>query len=289
MKTTNVVSFYELVFIEGFLKLGREVERIGTKEKLLGTFIVTPQGINATLAGSKQGLLNLISLLQNKHNLLINYPHWSRSIKIPFKRFKVRLKKKLLPLEDTFNLLEKRGKLVDPSDWNALISNNKTLVLDVRNEYETKIGYFSGSTNPLTKNFTDFTNFVETKLQDYKSENIAMYCTGGIRCEIASSYLLQKGFKKVFQLKGGILNYLKSIKQEEQLWKGECFVFDERVSVDQELDEGTFVQCFGCRRPLSEEDLESKKYVKGVSCPYCFNLTSKSDKKRFAQRQKQID
>ena len=289
MKSTTIVSFYELASLKDYKKLGRDIERLGFKLKILGTFISTPQGINTTLSGSKKDLLELVNLLRNNYGLDIECLNWSESNKTPFKRFKVRFKDQILPLEGSFDPLKERGRSVEPIEWNDLINDSDTLLIDVRNEYETNIGSFRRSINPLISNFTEFKDFVETNSPDLKEKNIAMYCTGGIRCEIASSFLIEQGFKDVFQLKGGVLNYLEKVKKEDQLWEGECFVFDERVSVDRCLDEGNYMQCFGCRRPLSEDDQSSVHYVKGVSCPYCHNISSEEDKTRFAQRQKQIE
>ena len=164
-----------------------------------------------------------------------------------------------------------------------------TIVLDVRNEYETRIGTFKNSVIPETKHFTDLPEYIQNNKEVFKNKKIAMFCTGGIRCEIASSFFMSEGFEEVYQLNGGVLNYFDKVNKEDQLWKGECFVFDERVSVNPDLEEGNFEQCFGCRRPISKEDISSKKYEKGVSCPYCYSTSSDEDKTRFAQRQKQIE
>ena len=162
-------------------------------------------------------------------------------------------------------------------------------LIDVRNKYETDIGTFKNSVIPDTGNFIDFPEFIRGLQPKTKSKKIAMFCTGGIRCEIASSFLVKEGFNEVYQLRGGILNYLDKVDESDQLWRGDCFVFDERVSVDQSLEQGSFTQCFGCRRPLSEEDTKTQEYVKGVSCSYCYEISSDQDKERFAQRQKQIE
>ena len=227
-------------------------------------------------------------LLQNSYALDVT-PAWSVAKKNPFKRFKVKLKDKLLPLEGDFDPVISRGKHVRPDNWNELISDPDTTVVDVRNNYESNIGSFKNSLIPGTDNFIDFPDYVERNLDSVKNKKIAMFCTGGIRCEIASSYLMSKGFDEVYQLEGGVLKYLESVKVEDQLWEGECFVFDERVSVNKALEEGNFIQCFGCRRPLTQDEVNSKYYKKGVSCRFCYKESSESDKERFAQRQKQIE
>jgi len=286
--TFHVVTFYQIAFVKDSLKLSREVERISTKERLSGTFFSTPQGVNATFSGSLEGLDQIVRLLQNSYAL--NFiPAWSVAKKNPFKRFKVKLKDKLLPLEGDFDPVRNRGKHVKPDNWNELISDPDTTVVDVRNNYESDIGSFKNSIIPGIDNFIDFPDYVESDLDVAKNKKIAMFCTGGIRCEIASSYLMSKGFDEVYQLEGGVLNYLESVEVEDQLWEGECFVFDERVSVNKALEEGNFIQCFGCRRPLTQDEVNSKYYKKGVSCRFCYKESSESDKERFAQRQKQIE
>ncbi|HIE49160.1 MAG TPA: rhodanese-related sulfurtransferase [Gammaproteobacteria bacterium] len=287
MDSFHVVTFYEITYIDNFKRLGREIERIGTKEKLSGTFFSTPQGVNATLSGSLLGLEKVIHLL-NSYDLNIE-PTWSVAKKTPFKRLKVKLKEKLLPLDGDFDPVKRRGEHVKPSHWNKLIVDPDTLIIDVRNNYETDIGTFKNSIVPEMDNFIDFPDYVEKNLEVSKNKKIAMFCTGGIRCEIASSYLMSKGFPEVYQLEGGVLNYLDSIDLKDQLWEGECFVFDERVSVNKALEVGNFIQCFGCRRPLTPDEIESEFYKKGVSCRFCYEESSDSDKERFAQRQKQIE
>ena len=286
--TFHVVTFYQIAYVKDPMKLSREVERISTKEGLSGTFFSTPQGVNATLSGPLEGLNQIVHLLQNSYALNVT-PAWSVAKKNPFKRFKVKLKDKLLPLEGDFDPVISRGKHISPDDWNELISDPDTTVVDVRNNYESNIGSFKNSLIPGTDNFIDFPDYVERNLDSVKNKKIAMFCTGGIRCEIASSYLMSKGFDEVYQLEGGVLKYLESVKVEDQLWEGECFVFDERVSVNKALEEGNFIQCFGCRRPLTQDEVNSKYYKKGISCRFCYKESSESDKERFAQRQKQIE
>ena len=205
-----------------------------------------------------------------------------------FKRLKIKCRNRLLPLKGDFDPVNARGKHLNYQDWNKLITDPNTIILDVRNNYETEIGTFKNSIIPKMNNLTEFPDFVDKELSETKKKKIAMFCTGGIRCEIASSFMMNEGFEEVYQLDGGILRYLKDV-QEENLWEGECFVFDERVTVDKNLKPGSFLQCFGCRRPLSKTDLESKYYKKGVSCHQCYNISSKKDKERFSQRQLQID
>ena len=288
MPKHHVVTFYQIEKIHDHEKLSRDVKRFAIKNSLLGTFFSTPQGVNTTMSGDKEALEGLVQLLKSKFKLNLLSPKWSISQNKPFKRLRVRLKPRLLPLEGDFDPVLKRGEHLDAREWNILISDPETLIIDVRNDYETDIGTFKNSMIPNMKDFTEFPEFVDNEIPN-NNKKVAMFCTGGIRCEIASSFMMSKGFEEVYQLNGGILNYLETVDSAENLWEGECFVFDERVSLDRTLNQGKYVQCFGCRRPLSEEDLKSKNYLKGVSCSYCYDVSSDSDKERFAQRQKQIE
>lgn len=289
MTSYHVITFYSIERIENNKKLGRVVERFCIKNKIVGTFFSTPQGVNTTLSGTKKPLEELIMLLENKFKLTLKDQTWSQSESVPFKRLKIKCRENLLPLDGNFDPVESRGKHLNASEWNDLVLDPDTIIVDVRNDYESKIGSFKDSTIPNMKNFTEFPSFVENNLKDKKDKKIAMFCTGGIRCEIASSFMIDRGFGAVYQLDGGVLKYLKEVKQDKNLWEGECFVFDERVTVNKNLERGDYYQCFGCRRPLSKIDLQSEHYIKGVSCHMCYQSSSEEDKSRFAQRQKQIE
>ena len=289
MTSHHVITFYSIERIENNKKLGRVVERFCIKNKIVGTFFSTPQGVNTTLSGTKNSLEELIALLETKFKLKLKDQTWSQSASIPFKRLKIKCRENLLPLDGNFDPVESRGKHLNASEWNDLVLDPDTIIVDVRNDYESKIGSFKDSTIPNMKNFTEFPSFVENNLKDKKDKKIAMFCTGGIRCEIASSFMIDRGFCEVYQLDGGVLKYLKEVEQDKNLWEGECFVFDERVTVNKNLERGDYYQCFGCRRPLSKIDLQSEHYIKGVSCDMCYKSSSEKDKSRFAQRQKQIE
>ena len=289
MTSHHVITFYSIERIENNKKLGRVVERFCIKNKIVGTFFSTPQGVNTTLSGTKNSLELLIALLETKFKLKLKDQTWSQSASVPFKRLKIKCRENLLPLDGNFDPVESRGKHLNASEWNDLVLDPDTIIVDVRNDYESKIGTFKDSTIPNMKNFTEFPSFVENNLKDKKAKKIAMFCTGGIRCEIASSFMIDRGFGEVYQLDGGILKYLKEVEQDKNLWEGECFVFDERVTVNKNLERGDYYQCFGCRRPLSKIDLQSEHYIKGVSCDMCYQSSSEEDKSRFAQRQKQIE
>lgn len=289
MTSHHVITFYSIERIENNKKLGRVVERFCIKNKIVGTFFSTPQGVNTTLSGTKNSLEVLIALLETKFKLKLKDQTWSQSASVPFKRLKIKCRENLLPLDGNFDPVESRGKHLNASEWNDLVLDPDTIIVDVRNDYESKIGTFKDSTIPNMKNFTEFPSFVENNLKDKKAKKIAMFCTGGIRCEIASSFMIDRGFGEVYQLDGGVLKYLKEVEQDKNLWEGECFVFDERVTVNKNLERGDYYQCFGCRRPLSKIDLQSEHYIKGVSCDMCYQSSSEEDKSRFAQRQKQIE
>lgn len=289
MTSHHVITFYSIERIENNKKLGRVVERFCIKNKIVGTFFSTPQGVNTTLSGTKNSLEELIVLLETKFKLKLKDQTWSQSASVPFKRLKIKCRENLLPLDGNFDPVESRGKHLNASEWNDLVLDPDTIIVDVRNDYESKIGTFKDSTIPNMKNFTEFPSFVENNLKDKKDKKIAMFCTGGIRCEIASSFMIDRGFGEVYQLDGGVLKYLKEVEQDKNLWEGECFVFDERVTVNKNLERGDYYQCFGCRRPLSKIDLQSEHYIKGVSCDMCYQSSSEEDKSRFAQRQKQIE
>ena len=289
MTSHHVITFYSIERIENNKKLGRVVERFCIKNKIVGTFFSTPQEVNTTLSGTKNSLELLIALLETKFKLKLKDQTWSQSASVPFKRLKIKCRENLLPLDGNFDPVESRGKHLNASEWNDLVLDPDTIIVDVRNDYESKIGTFKDSTIPNMKNFTEFPSFVENNLKDKKAKKIAMFCTGGIRCEIASSFMIDRGFGEVYQLDGGVLKYLKEVEQDKNLWEGECFVFDERVTVNTNLERGDYYQCFGCRRPLSKIDLQSEHYIKGVSCDMCYQSSSEEDKSRFAQRQKQIE
>ena len=289
MANHHVITFYSIEQIENNKKLGRVIERFCIKNKIVGTFFSTPQGVNTTLSGTKNSLEELIKLLEKKFKLKLKDQTWSLSASVPFKRLKIKCRENLLPLDGDFDPVESRGRHLNATEWNDLVLDPDTLVIDVRNDYETKIGTFQESTIPNMKNFTEFPSFVQNNLSDKKDKKIAMFCTGGIRCEIASSFMINEGFDEVYQLDGGVLKYLKEVEEDKNLWEGECFVFDERVTVNKNLERGDYYQCFGCRRPLSKIDLQSDHYVKGVACHMCYQSSSEEDKSRFAQRQKQIE
>ena len=286
----SVISFYKFVKINNPKKLRKSLLELLLNEDVVGTFLIAKEGINATVSGSDISLKKIMKFLDKQKGFNdIEYKH-SYSIKRVFKRLKIKVKDEVVALgKKEIDPSKTTGNYIEPRNWNKLIADPDVLLIDTRNTYEIKIGTFLGAENPNIKNFRDFPNFVKKKLNSKKNQKIAMFCTGGIRCEKASSYLLEKGFKDVYQLKGGILKYLEQNTKKNSRFKGECFVFDERVSVNKKLKNGKYQQCYACRMPISKDDISSIHYKKGISCPHCFSKTSKRQKNRFAERQNQIN
>jgi len=286
----SVISFYKFVKINNPKKLRKSLLDLLLNEDVVGTFLIAKEGINATVSGSNISLKKIMKFLDKQKGFNdIEYKH-SCSIKRVFKRLKIKVKDEIVALgKKEIDPSKTTRNYIEPRNWNKLIADPDVLLIDTRNTYEIKIGTFLGAENPNIKNFRDFPNFVKKKLNSKKNQKIAMFCTGGIRCEKASSYLLEKGFKDVYQLKGGILKYLEQNTKKNSRFKGECFVFDERVSVNKKLKNGKYQQCYACRMPISKDDISSIHYKKGISCPHCFSKTSKRQKNRFAERQNQIN
>ena len=294
MNNICIISFYKFVTILDLEELRIQIENICSMFDTKGTILIAPEGINGTIEGSKNNIKKFLETLKNNKKFSDIIPKYSYSSKDSFNRMKVRLKKEIVTIGNTeVNPNKYIGKYIEPNDWNELISDPNTILIDTRNEYEVAIGTFKGAINPKTKSFRDLPNWIKNNLEneddDYKNKKIAMFCTGGIRCEKSTSYLVQKGFTNVSHLKGGILKYLENIPKKKSLWDGECFVFDQRVSVAEELKPGSYLMCHGCRMPLKPEDTKLKSYIHGVSCKYCHNKKSAESKKRYADRQKQIN
>ncbi len=287
MSKIIVAALYQFTPLPDFRELQPRLKILCNQEKIKGILLLAEEGINGTLAGSREAIDTLRSFLQKRFDAL-EYKE-SLAKEMPFHRLKVRLKKEIVTLGvSEVNPYKKVGTYVNPTDWNELISDPNVLVIDTRNDYEIEMGCFQRALNPKTSSFSDFPAFAQT-LDKSKHASVAMYCTGGIRCEKASSYLLSQGFEKVYHLKGGILKYLETIPSEKSLWEGECFVFDNRVAVTHGLEQGQYQLCHGCRRPISEEDLNSSLYERGVSCPQCYSILTSKKRVSARQRQRQED
>ena len=288
----KVVAFYSFVDLSNLKELQKTFIRFLTKENIKGTVLLAHEGINGTLSGRE------VSIDRFKDFLKLNNLHVSQNFKTsscpddPFPRLKVKLKDEIVSigneLADPAKIV---GEYVQPEDWNSLISHEDVMVLDTRNTYEFSIGTFNGSIQPETTNFREFPDWLETieSTGIDKNKKIAMFCTGGIRCEKASSLMKAKGFKNIFHLQGGILNYMEKVDEEDSLWNGECFVFDDRVALNHNLEVGSYDMCHGCRMPISDADKLEEEYERGVSCLNCFYEKTPNQKKRYADRQKQVD
>ncbi len=265
------------------------------KHDLKGTILLSEEGINGTIAGTAGNIEAVINYLRKDDRLADLEVKYSTADELPFERIKVRLKREIVTLGiPEVNPNEQVGTYVTPEQWNDLIQDEETIVIDTRNDYEVDIGTFKGAINPQTHSFREFPDYVQQNLDQKKHKKIAMFCTGGIRCEKATSFLLKQGFSEVYHLKGGILKYLEEIPKDESLWEGECFVFDERVAVKHQLEIGSYEMCLGCGHPISEEDKKSPKYEEGVSCSHCYDsltpekITKQREKQRQILQQKKI-
>ena len=289
----SVAALYKFSSIKDPEKLHNEIRITLKNLSIYGTILVGEEGINGTISGEEVKLDEAIAFIQSIDGFSKIDIKKSKSKVNPFVRLKIKHKKEIVTIGDkSINPNEIVGDYIEPENWNNLISDKNTILIDTRNDYEYSIGTFKNAINPNTVKFREFPEWVKNQNfteDDKKNKNIAMFCTGGIRCEKASSMMLKDGFKNVSHLKGGILNYFESVSQENSLWKGECFVFDDRVSVKHDLSEGTYDMCHGCRMPITELDKTSEKYIRGVACPNCYTSTTNEQKKRYLSRQKQVD
>lgn len=285
-----VAALYRFVTLDDFHELREPLLQFCLERGVRGTLLLAHEGINGTIAGSRQAIDEVLAYLRADPRLSALDAKESIDKEQPFYRMKVKLKKEIVTMGvDGIDPNDVVGTYVKPKDWNALISDPEVLLIDTRNDYEVEIGSFKGAVDPHTKTFREFPDYVKQNVDPGKYKKVAMFCTGGIRCEKASSYMKQQGFDEVYHLEGGILKYLEETPLEQSLWQGECFVFDNRVTVKHDLSAGSFDQCHGCRRPISEEDKQSELYEKGVACPSCFDELSDDQKIRFRERQKQVE
>ena len=256
---------------------------------VMGTILLAPEGINGTIAGSRDGIDAVLDHIRSLPGCADLDHKESYAQEPPFLRMKVRLKREIVAMGvPEIDPNEVVGTYVDPSDWNDLISDPDTIVIDTRNDYEVSIGTFEKAINPETESFREFPKWVKENERLTPESKVAMFCTGGIRCEKATAFLKQQGIQDVYHLKGGILKYLETIPEEESLWHGECFVFDQRVSVLHGLEQGRYDMCHACRHPIDETEKRSEKYVPGVSCPKCYDAKSADQRRRYEERQKQM-
>ena len=290
-QTASVVvcALYKFVTLDNFEDLREPITRRMKSLHVRGTLLLAREGINGTVAGSREGVDQLLVFLRADTRLANLDAKESYTDKMPFLRSKVKLKKEIVTMGvegvDPRNVV---GTYIEPKDWNDLISDPEVLLVDTRNDYEVQVGTFKGAVNPDTESFREFPQYVKENLDATTHKKVAMFCTGGIRCEKSTAYLKEQGFDEVYHLKGGILKYLEEVPEDNSLWQGECFVFDERVTVNHQLEKGRYDQCHACRLPITDEDKASDKYEQGVSCPSCFEKVSPERKQRFIEREKQI-
>ena len=289
-----VTALYHFVNVDNYQDFQQPILNFCKTHNIKGTLLLAKEGINGTVSGLQNDIEFFHEFIQQEplfNGSFKNLEHkesWAESN--PFYRIKVKLKKEIVTLGVPGISPKKHvGQYVDPIDWNDLISDPNTILVDTRNYYEYDIGTFKNAINPNTKTFREFPEYVKKNFDGKKNKKIAMFCTGGIRCEKATSLLLDEGFDEVYHLKGGILKYLENVPKEESLWGGECFVFDQRVSVKHDLKEGIYDQCYACRHPLNPDEMKSSMYVKGESCPYCHDKLSPEKKASLHERQKQIE
>lgn len=289
MSQIAVCALYKFVTLNNFEALREPLRQIMLDHDVKGTLLLATEGINGTIAGPQQGVDAVLAWLKSDARLAELDYKISFTDKAPFYRTKVKLKKEIVTM-GVEGIDPKRvvGTYVEAKDWNALISDPEVVLIDTRNDYEYQVGTFEGAVNPNTTTFREFPEYVKDNLDPGQHKKVAMFCTGGIRCEKSTAYLKEQGFDEVYHLQGGILKYLEEVPEEETLWKGECFVFDDRVTVNHQLEKGEYDQCHACRLPITEADKQSEFYQAGVSCPYCHDKVSDEQRRRFAEREKQL-
>ena len=279
----EIISFYKFVHLNNLEKSQLIIKKYLIDNRLKGTVILSPEGINGTISG-KYGFINEFNnFIYNIFSFNdFDVSNISETNSIPFERPKVKIKKEVVPIEK--KIITRKGKHIFPQDWNKFIQKDDVVVIDIRKPFEHKIGTFDGAINPNVNNFREFQGYFDKFIKKNKKK-LAIFCTGGIRCEKASDYLKDKGVEEVYQLQGGILNYINNIPEEKSLWKGECYVFDKRVAVKHKSNPGSYSMCYGCRMPINNNDKQSEQFIEGIACPYCYDKSSEEQKKRFAMRQ----
>ena len=285
-----ITALYKFVTLDDYQSIREPLQTFCQEQGVKGTLLLANEGINGTVAGTRSAMDALLDYLKSDERLAdVEYKE-SFAEENPFYRMKVKLKREIVTLGvEGIDPNLTVGTYVKPQDWNALISDPDVVLVDTRNDYEVGIGTFRGAIDPKTTTFREFPEYVHNNFDPKKNKKVAMFCTGGIRCEKASAYMLQEGYEEVYHLQGGILKYLEDVPEAESMWQGECFVFDNRVSVNHRLEQGHYDMCHACRRPISEQDKQSPDYLSGVSCHHCIGEKSEADRERFAQRQQQIE
>lgn len=293
MEPIIVCALYKFVRLDNHQRLRDPLLDLMLKQQVRGTLLLASEGINGTISGNRAGVDHVLDWLRDQPELTDFDTKESTTDTAPFKRSRVKLKKEIVTMGvEGIDPTLTAGTYIEPASWNQLISDPDVLVIDTRNDYECEVGSFKGAINPNTESFRQFPDYVKNELLANdsidKKKRVAMFCTGGIRCEKSTAYLREQGFEEVYHLKGGILKYLEEVPEDQSLWQGECFVFDERVTVDHQLEPGSYDQCHACRRPITDEDKQTEFYVAGASCPRCHDHISEQQKTRFLEREKQM-
>jgi UPF0176 protein len=285
-----VAALYKFVSLPDYVTLRDALYDTMVANNVKGTLLLAEEGINGTICGLRQGVDAVKAWLDADGRFDgLSYKE-SVADELAFYRTKVKLKKEIVTMGvEGIDPADIVGTYVKGDDWNQLISDPDTILIDTRNDYEVAIGTFENALNPNTTTFREFPQWAAENLDKTKHKKVAMFCTGGIRCEKSTAYLKQQGFNEVYHLDGGILKYLEEMPQEKSMWQGECFVFDQRVAVKHGLEQGSYDQCYACRMPLSVEEMASQHYVKGLSCPHCHDKTTDEQKAAFAERQRQVE
>ena len=289
MSQVVVCALYKFVSLPNYTDIQQPLLAQMEQTNIKGTLLLAAEGINGTVAGTQAAIDGLLQWLNQQPGLDNIVYKLSFDDEMPFYRTKVKLKKEIVTMGvEGIDPRKVVGTYVKPKDWNQLISDPDVLLIDTRNDYEVSIGTFKNAVDPKTQTFREFPDYVKENLDPAKHKKVAMFCTGGIRCEKSTAYLKEQGFDEVYHLEGGVLKYLEEVKPEESMWQGECFVFDNRVSVNHSLEKGDYDQCNACRLPITEADKASEHYVKGVSCPHCIDKVTEKQRQRFAERERQV-
>ncbi|MFK7865511.1 MAG: rhodanese-related sulfurtransferase [Pseudohongiellaceae bacterium] len=285
-----VAALYQFADFPDFASKREPLYQVMLKNNVRGTLLLASEGINGTIAGTRQGIDEVLDWLRQDSRFHAIEAKESYVDEIPFYRTKVKLKKEIVTMGvegiDPKHIV---GTYVEPKQWNDLLDDPDVVLIDTRNQYEVEIGTFENAVNPSTTSFREFPDYVKENLDPAKTKKVAMFCTGGIRCEKSTAYLKQQGFEEVYHLKGGILKYLEEVPRETSKWKGECFVFDNRVTVNHDLEQGHYDQCHACRMPITEQDKQHENYKPGVSCHYCYDSHSTQQLERYNEREKQME
>ncbi|MGB2450156.1 MAG: rhodanese-related sulfurtransferase [Porticoccaceae bacterium] len=282
-------ALYKFVALPNYGSIRHPLLKVMTDNQVYGTLLLASEGINGTISSTRAGIDAVLNWLSQQPGLENIDTKESFDKEIPFYRTKVKLKKEIVTMGvEGIDPRQVVGTYVKPQDWNDLISDPEVLVVDTRNDYEVEIGTFKNAVDPKTTSFREFPDWANKNIDRAKTKKIAMFCTGGIRCEKSTAYMKEQGFEEVYHLEGGILKYLEEVPKDQTLWQGECFLFDNRVAVDHDLKRGSYDQCHACRMPITEQEKTLDSYQEGLSCHHCFDRVSDEQKQRFAQRQKQV-